>query len=81
MAVEVPVMEKTAEGEEEPIAVRPTLSIWKKVEEADSRLVKKPKAKAVASLPETRDSLAIPVEVPIDELRVVEVARSAGTSR
>ena len=79
--MEVPVTEKTAEGEEEPREVRPALSIWKKVEEADSRLVKSPKAYEVASVPETIPSLAIEVEVPIDELRVVEVALNAGTSR
>ena len=44
-------------------------------------MVKIPKAYEVASVPETRESLAIPVEVPILEERVVEVALNAGTSR
>ena len=53
----------------------------KKEDEADSVLVKRPKAYEVLSVPETIDSLAKPVEVPIEELRLVEVALKAGTSR
>jgi len=43
--------------------------------------VNSPKAYEVASVPETIESLARPVEVPMVELRVVEVALNAGTSR
>jgi hypothetical protein len=44
-------------------------------------LVKSPNAYEVASVPETMESLAYPVEVPMVELRVVEVALKAGASR
>ena len=53
----------------------------KKEEEADWVLVKRPKAYEVASVPETIESLARPVEVPMVELRVVDVALNPGTSR
>ena len=53
----------------------------KKEEEADCVLVKSPKAYEVASFPETIESLAKPVEVPMVELSEVEVALNAGTSK
>ena len=57
------------------------MSIWKKVEEADSLLVKRARAYEVASVPETIPSLAIEVEVPTAEFMEVEVALKPGTSR
>ncbi len=79
-AVDVLVTEKTAYGDDEPTATLPALSIWKKVEEADSRLVKRPKESDVASVPPMTERRARPVEVPKVELKEVDVARRPGSS-